>query len=202
MTMAATATDTALTVGEARAKYFARAGFPPDGGYAAKFVTLAKLGPIPIGFPNTDSRRRAVPLHDLHHVATGYGTDWAGEGEISAWEIAAGCGPYPAAWLINLGGMVLGWLVSPGRTFRAFVRGRHSRSLYAEGFSEALLRERVGQLRERLKLDGPEPAPTAADHASYALWCAAAAALAIAQLSLPVAAVFFAGRALVQWISA
>jgi hypothetical protein len=196
MTMAATTTDTALTVGEARAQYFARAGFPPDGGYAAKFVALGKFGPIPIGFPNTDSRRRAVPLHDLHHVATGYGTDWAGEGEISAWEIGAGCGPYPAAWFINLGGMVVGWLVSPGRTFRAFVRGRHSRSLYAEGFSEALLRERVGGLRTRLRLDRPESAATPADRASYALWCGIAAVLAVVQLSLPVAAVVLAVRAL------
>ena len=66
----------ALTVGQARAQYFADAGFPPpDGGYAAKFVKLAQVGPIPLGFPNSDARRRAVGLHDLHHVATGFKTD-------------------------------------------------------------------------------------------------------------------------------
>jgi ubiquinone biosynthesis protein Coq4 len=25
-------------------------------------------------------------LHDLHHVATGFGTDMIGEGEVSVWE--------------------------------------------------------------------------------------------------------------------
>ncbi|MEX2209047.1 MAG: hypothetical protein WEF50_22750 [Myxococcota bacterium] len=188
--------DLALTVGEARARYFERAGFPPDGGYAASFVALGKLGPIPLGFPNTDSRRRAVVMHDLHHVATGYETDWAGEGEISAWEISAGCGRYPFAWFINLQGMVMGWFVGPGRTWRAWVRGRHSRSLYAEGYSDALLRETVGSLRARLGLDRPAPAPTPGDRLSYAFWCALAAAHALVLLGLPLAALALAWRAL------
>ena len=188
--------DLALTVGEARSRYFERAGFPPDGGYAASFVSLGKLGPIPLGFPNTDSRRRAVVMHDLHHIATGYDTDWAGEGEISAWEISAGCGRYAFAWFINLQGMVMGWVVSPGRTFRAWVRGRHSRSLYAEGYSDALLTETVASLRARLGLDRPSPAPTLGDCLSYAFWCAVAAAHAVVLLGLPVAALALAWRAL------
>ncbi len=189
--------DASLTVGEARARYFERAGFPPDGGYAAAFVSLGKIGPIPVGFPNTDSRRRAVAMHDLHHVATGYGTDWTGEGEISAWEIAAGCGPYPFAWFINLQGMVMGWFVNPGRTWRAFVRGRHSRSLYGEGFSQRLLAERVGELRARLGVDRPEPAPTAGDRASYALWCSIAAVHALVLLGIPIAALALLVRTII-----
>ena len=51
----------------------------------------------------------------------------------------------------------MGWVVSPGRTWRAWVRGRHSRSLYAEGYSDALLHETVGALRARLGLDRPAP---------------------------------------------
>jgi hypothetical protein len=188
--------DLALTVGEARTRYFERAGFPPDGGYAASFVSLGKLGPIPIGFPNTDSRRRAVVMHDLHHIATGYQTDWAGEGVISAWEVAAGCGRYPFAWFINLQGMVMGWVVAPGRTWRAFVRGRHTRSLYAEGYSDALLRETVGSLRARLGLDGRQPAATAGDRASYAVWCGIAAVHAVILLGMPVAALALLWRAL------
>ncbi len=117
-------TPESLTVGEARSRYFAEAGFPSDGGYAAKFVQLAKLGPIPLGFPNSDARRKAVVMHDLHHVATGYKTDWTGEAEISAWEIASGCGRLWFAWYINLLGMTLGWVVNPGATWRAWVRGR------------------------------------------------------------------------------
>ena len=45
-------------------------------------------------FPNTDSRKRAVPLHDLHHILTGYKTDWMGEAEIGAWELRAGCNSF------------------------------------------------------------------------------------------------------------
>ena len=33
-----------------------------------------------------------LPWHDLHHVATGYGTGLIGEAEISAYELRAGCG--------------------------------------------------------------------------------------------------------------
>jgi len=191
------AADLSLSVGEARTRYFERSGFPPDGGYSASFVSLGKFGPIPIGFPNSDSRRRAVVMHDLHHVVTGYGTDWAGEGEISAWELAAGCGRFAFAWFINLQGMVMGWVVSPGRTWRAWVRGRHSRSLYAEGYSDALLRETVGELRARLELDAEAPQPEAGDRLSYAVWCAIAAVHAVVLLALPVAALALAWRALV-----
>jgi hypothetical protein len=183
------------TVQEARASYFQRAGFPPDGGYSKSFVELGRLGPIPLGFPNTDSRRRAVVLHDLHHIATGYQTDWAGEGEISAWEIATGCGRYGFAWFINLQGMVMGWVVAPGRTWRAFLRGRHSKSLYREGYSDAVLGERVAALRARLELDRPAPQPTLGDRASYAAWCTLAAAHAVVLLGLPVAAIALLLRA-------
>ena len=188
--------EAAVTVSQARAQYFADAGFPPDGGYAAKFVKLGQLGPIPIGFPNSDARRKAVGLHDLHHVATGYKTDWAGEAEISAWEIASGCGAFWFAWFINLQGMAMGWLVDPGRTWRAFVRGRHSRNLYREGLRESVLRERVDALRARLGLDGPAPAPTARDRLDYTLWCGAAAALAVVLLGTPLALVALGLRAL------
>ena len=183
-----TATDATLTVADARTRYFAEAGFPPDGGYAAKFVQLAKLGPIPVGFPNSDARRRAVVMHDLHHVATGYKTDWTGEAEISAWEIASGCGRFWFAWYINLQGMIMGWVVNPGATWRAWVRGRHSRNLYPEGFSDGVLRESVAGLRQRLGLDAPAPAPRASDYASYVVWGALAlvdAALTLGILALP-----------------
>ncbi|HTO52629.1 MAG TPA: hypothetical protein VMR50_04510 [Myxococcota bacterium] len=187
-----TTSNATLTVGEARARYFAEAGFPPDGGYAAKFVQLGKLGPVPFGFPNSNSRRKAVALHDLHHVLTGYKTDWTGEAEISAFEIASGCGRMWFAWYINLQGMLMGWLVDPGATWRAWVRGRYSRNLYLEGYSEALLREPVQALRQRLGLDRPAPAPSARDYASYAFWGGLAlvdAAVTLSALALPIAGV-------------
>ena len=67
----------ALIIRDARAQYFAENGFG-DGGYTATWVKV-QAGPLPIYFPNTAARVRAVRLHDLHHVVTGYDTMWTGE---------------------------------------------------------------------------------------------------------------------------
>jgi hypothetical protein len=71
----------ATPVRQARAEYFRANGFGDDGGYDAQWVKV-KLGAVPLWFPNTDARRRAVRLHDLHHLATGYETSLVGEAEI------------------------------------------------------------------------------------------------------------------------
>jgi hypothetical protein len=141
----------AETVRAARSRYFAANGFAPDGGYASRWVRV-KLGPVPVYIPNTAARVRAVRLHDLHHVATGYDTDLVGEAEIGAWELASGCRGYVAAWWLNLTAVLMGLVLAPRRVARAFRRGRGSRNLYAEGWSETLLDETVGDLRERLAL--------------------------------------------------
>src|SRR5204862_1379023 len=127
----------AMSVGEAREAYFAANGFSLAG-YTDRWVKL-RVGPISLAFPNTQARRAAVQLHDLHHVATGYATTWTGEAEIAAWELAAGCGRYYAAWLLNLGAMGVGMVLSPRRVLRAFARGRRSHSLYRRRFAEDLL---------------------------------------------------------------
>lgn len=145
-------TDDQLTVREARALYFASAGFAADGGYADPWVRL-KLGKKTVfAFPNTAARVRAVRFHDLHHVLTGYDTSWTGEAEIGAWELAAGCGRHYAAWLLNLGAAALGLLFAPRRVVRAFARGRRSDTLYHEQFSDELLDQTVGALRKRMRL--------------------------------------------------
>ena len=140
----------AMTVGDAREVYFHANGFSAES-YTDRWVKL-KLGPIPLAFPNSDARRAAVKLHDLHHVATGYATTWTGEAEIGAWELGAGCGRYVAAWLLNLGAMGTGMLIAPRRTLRAFARGRRSKSLYRRAFGEDLLALTVGELRAELQL--------------------------------------------------
>ena len=61
-----------------------------------------QAGPIPLFIPNTRSRVRAVRVHDVHHVVTGYATTFAGEAEIGAWEIASGCADHGAAWVLNI----------------------------------------------------------------------------------------------------
>src|SRR5262245_55376361 len=107
--------DPALTMRAARARYFAENGFGDDGGYASDWVDL-KLGPIPFPIPNTPARKRAVAYHDLHHVLTGYKTDFLGELEISAWEIGGGCKGFLAAWQLNLGGMGAGLFLMPKKS--------------------------------------------------------------------------------------
>ncbi len=109
--------------------------------------------------PNTAARRAALPMHDLHHIATGYDASWTGEAEIAAWELGAGCGRYAAAWLLNLAAFPLGLAIAPRRTWRAFQRGRSSRALYDGTWDAGWLDASVGELRSRLGLrDAPRPA--------------------------------------------
>ena len=182
--------DDGSTLRDARARYFEANGLGADGGYAARWVPL-RAGPLRFGFPNTDARRRAVRLHDLHHVLTGYRTDWRGEFEISAWEVAGSCRGYVAAWVLNLAGLAAGLVVYPRAIFRAFARGRHSRNLYAREWDEALLEQTVGEARRALELDGAA-APRASDRLAFVGWSAAAIAWSLALLALhaaPIAAV-------------
>jgi len=138
-----------LTLGEARALYFERAGFD-ERSYTDRWVALRVFGRPLLGFPNTRARVRAVRLHDLHHVLTGYDTSWAGEGEIGAWELASNCRDHYAAWWLNFSAALIGLCIAPRRVVAAFRRGRRERNLYDTAFSEALLAERVGSLRARL----------------------------------------------------
>ncbi|MDB4944776.1 MAG: hypothetical protein JWP97_4310 [Labilithrix sp.] len=154
------------TMRDARARYFTDNGFGDDGGYADAWVDF-QLGPLSLPFPNTPGRIAAVKFHDLHHVLTGYPTDARGEFQISAWEIGAGCTRMPTAWVINSGGMFAGVLSAPRRTFRSFVRGRHSRSLYGETF-EPLLDQHVDELRERF-VAPPETPATVRDVGAFAM---------------------------------
>lgn len=142
---------------EARALYFELHGFGRDGGYNDAWVNI-KLGPVPVSFPNTQERVRAVRYHDLHHVLTGYATDNVGEFEISAWEIGAGCKDFWVAWFLNLGGTAAGVVRAPARTFRAFVRGRRSQTLYGLPL-EVLLEEKLSEVRRRMGLEADQRDP-------------------------------------------
>lgn len=151
-----------MSVFEARALYFADNSFGEDGGYNERWVKLAQVGPIPLGFPNTPGRLAAVRYHDLHHIATGYDTDFVGEAEIAAWEIASGCTRFPAAWFLNHVALVLGVIREPSRIRRAFARGCRTQNLYSEPSVDGLLDERLGTLRERLGMNGASDEPMTA----------------------------------------
>ena len=164
-----------MTLEEARALFFARSGLGTEGGYFDRWVRV-EAWPFPFYFPNTRGRVRAAKLHDLHHIALEYETDWPGETEIAAWEIASGCGRHLWAWLLNLGAFTVGLVLFPRRLFRAFVRGRRAATnLYGEGFPETQLATRsVGWLREKLGAGSRDFFATARDRLAFALWCVVA----------------------------
>lgn len=185
MTAGHTAYSGEMTVAEARRRYFEDNGFGDDGGYSLRWVKV-KLGPVELPLRNTKGRVRAVARHDLHHIATDYDTDLLGEAEIGAWEIAAGCGGFAAAWLLNLGAFSLGFWLSPRRVFRAFRRGRRSRTLYETSaeIDPGLLVGRVSALRQRLHVVPAPEETTPADVIGFALWSAAGFALGALSLAL------------------
>jgi hypothetical protein len=158
-----------LPLREARARFFAEHGFDAEGGYTKRWFRIESR-PIPIYLPNLKARVDAVRLHDLHHIVTGYATDWRGEAEIGAWEIASGCGRYWAAWGLNFGALAFGLAAAPRGTYHAFVRGRYSTNLYRGEFHESLLDDTVGALRRRLGLADPTPSASPRDRAAFAAW--------------------------------
>lgn len=168
------------TVRDARARYFADNGFS-DATYRDAWVKF-KVGPIPVAFPNTASRKRAIPLHDLHHVATGYATTLIGEAEIGAWEIGGSCTTYWAAWVLNASAFAYGIVLAPRRVYRAFVRGRHCSNLYRRGWDDSLLDISVDELRGRLGID-QRPRVTWRDRVAFVGWLALLAAPALVVLA-------------------
>jgi len=137
-----------LSVREARDLYFAANGFTFSE-YAASTFTIGILG-LPFRFPNPKSRKRIIPLHDLHHVLTGFATDWIGEAEIGAWELRAGCNTF-VAYFLNVSGVVIGLFLSPRRVWRAFRVAKGQHTLYVDAVRyEQILEMSVGEARKRL----------------------------------------------------
>ena len=157
-----------------RERYFEINRFA-GGGYEEGWVKM-KAGPVPIWFPNTVARVKAVRFHDLHHVLTEYPTTWRGEAEIGAWEVATGCAAHYQGWLLNLLAFAVGLVINPRGVYRAFMRGRRSRNLYRETFSDELLARTVGDVRRELDLDKLPAPPTPADRKAFIFWSMASAA--------------------------
>src|SRR5262245_42246613 len=114
--------DGALRVRAGRDEYLAENGFTVEA-YDAKWTPASLFG-LTFKVPNTATHRRAIMWHDLHHVATGYGTDLTGEAEISAWELRrglAGLDLYVSAIVVTLA--VAGLAIAPVRTWRAWQAG-------------------------------------------------------------------------------
>jgi hypothetical protein len=147
-----------LTLREGRDLYLKTNGFSMAE-YSSPTFDFYLMG-RKFGLPNPPSRQVVVALHDLHHVLTGYGTDLAGESEIGAWELRAGCNT-PFLWFINLTAAVGGLFVAPVRTLRAFLAAKGQRTLYVDGRgAEAVLDVKISELRRQLGI--PDGGHTAA----------------------------------------
>lgn len=143
-----------MLVRDALAHYFAINGFSAEA-YTAPTVEIP-IGPLTIPLPNSAGRKRVVRFHDLHHLATGYGTDLVGEAEIGAWELRAGCVGL-AAYVYNGMAVAMGLLIAPLRTAQAFRDARGAITIYRLGLDyESALALDLLELRRRLgvKTDG------------------------------------------------
>lgn len=179
----ATTYDPQLTLREARTRYFIDNDFGAQGNYDERWVKIS-LGPIPFAFPNSAVRVKAVRYHDLHHVVTGYATTLTGEAEISAWELASGCGSMVAAWILNLLALAIGLMIDRHAVRAAFVRGRHCKNLYGGRFDDALLGQPLGEQRARLGLDREPPQASVADQRAFVGYCIAGGLTFLAALAL------------------
>lgn len=150
----------------ALADFRRREGLPDDGGVTAPTVSYP-VGPWHVTIPNFASRRRALELHDMQHLATGYATDWAGESQIAAWELGSGCGRFIAPWFLAGGAFSVGVWLYPQMTWTAFVRGRRSLSLYRNPDATRLKDGTLGAMRQAMTLPRARPQSRAADVVWY-----------------------------------
>ncbi len=140
--------DAAVRVESARDEYLAENGFTVAE-YTKPTVRLKFFGRY-FDFPNSPNRQAAIPLHDLHHVATGYGTDFVGEAEVGMWELRAGC-ETAVVYFLNGMAVLIGLSLSPRRMLAAYRAAKGAQSLYRAPVPvEKLLAMRVGELRAHL----------------------------------------------------
>jgi hypothetical protein len=169
-------------VSDLLAEHYATHGLPPDGGATDRWFRV-HIGSFTLRLPNPPARRRAVFLHDVNHLVTGYDTTFTGgEMAIAGFEVGAGCGTLWMVWYINLTMLALGLIACPRDVFAAFVRGRRSTSVYRCAESPARLAAMsLTDVRRLLRLDRESRAPSALDRVSFLGW----AVLAISVLAAP-----------------
>jgi hypothetical protein len=140
------------SVRQALHAYWAENGFD-ETAYTDKWTPVSFFG-LHFSIPNTKSHQRALRLHDLHHVATGYGTDLVGEGEISVLEVRrdlSKVGLYVAVIIASVA--FTGIFISPRRMLAAFRETHDSACLWALDVPyEELLEMSVADLRALLRL--------------------------------------------------
>lgn len=110
-----------MTILKELEQYWQSHDLPSDGGAKDKF-NEAKIGKFSFKYPNLDGK--ALILHDINHPITGYTTNWTGECEVSAWELASGGRKgYPRTWIYPISLVILGLIICPKRTLKAYKSG-------------------------------------------------------------------------------
>jgi len=89
-----------------------------------------RIGPWDLCLPNFAWRQAAIDAHDRHHILTGYPLTLRGEIQMAAWEWGAGRYPDWRATAFCSPLILLGVIVMPRQTWRAFRWGRKCQSLY------------------------------------------------------------------------
>jgi hypothetical protein len=156
------------TVREARDEYYRRNGIAADGG-AREWIGRADFGPITLYVPNFKARVAALQRHDLHHILLDADTSMKGEAKVGGFEVGAGCGKFWVAWALEPQAVAYGLILNPRETWKSFLLGRKSKSLYLESFWTEWLDKTVGQLREEILAKKIAEA-TVAEITQFALW--------------------------------
>ena len=128
---------------ERLAKYLEECGIRPKGNpsnelYPDNWFRVPLMGRrVPI-FP-LGGIKQSLVLHDIHHMVTGYDTDWKGELEIAGWELGSGgCARHKFMWFDRGFTFLLALIAAPAATLRAFRRGTRSRNLYGSDLDSIL----------------------------------------------------------------
>jgi len=182
-----------IALGDALVAYFRRNHLPVDGGYTRKSYTI-RTWPVRLRLPNTASHVAAVKMHDLHHLLTGYRTDWCGEGEMAAWELASGT-PRPfIAFALDFLAVAAMVFRAPRRLFVAFHKGTAAKNFYGRDY-DTLLNFKIRDARSALKREHPGSVAVSVLKFGILLCAIAlfyASALALALIAVAVAYIFFA----------
>src|ERR1700722_207515 len=115
-----------MIVREARDRFLFASGHDVEAYRARAFPV--RVGPLTLRFPNPGR----LPLHDLHHVATGFRGDLLGEAEISVFELRRGCDSLLVAFLC-VASILLALPFAPRRLWRVWRRAGRGPSLYRMG---------------------------------------------------------------------
>jgi len=140
-----------------------------DGRYDDTPTWPFRIGPVTVPVPNFSWRRRAIQRHDIHHLVTGYPFNMRGEFQVATWEFAAGCYPHAGATLLILPLVFLGLFWSPPEVWRAFLDGRHSRSLYRPEFGDHALHASWEDLLRNMRRESASHRASMADRIAF-LW--------------------------------